>query len=130
MRQLSGGPDPAASSVTFCRHCTTRPVYIQDGKGTCRIRSLYLHSPPFAFTAEHDFCGLRCSKAFRKGKENPASCRASSVPTTPSLCKLSACQRLAYVGPTGEPGEYCGNAHRLSVSVVRTSASAEAICVQ
>ena len=77
--------------------------------------AIYLRSPSFPITAEHDFCGLRCSKAFRTGKEKPASCRASPVPTTLSLCKLPACQRLAYVGPTGEPSEYCGNAHRLSV---------------
>lgn len=37
MRQRSGGLLPVASSVSFCKHCASRPVYIQDGKGTPSI---------------------------------------------------------------------------------------------
>ncbi|KAI0715554.1 hypothetical protein C8Q72DRAFT_193777 [Fomitopsis betulina] len=98
MRQRSGGLLPVASSVSFCKHCASRPVYIQDGK-------------------EHDFCGIRCSNAFREGTENPASPRSATPALTASssVCKLSMCQKLTYDGPTGEPSEYCGNVHRLSV---------------
>lgn len=113
MRLLSGGLVPAPTSVSLCKHCATRPVY------RC-VRHLRNISHPArrnrSLVSEHDFCGIRCSIAFREGTENPASPRASSAPTSPSICKLPTCQKLAFVGSTGEPCEYCGNVHRLSVT--------------
>ena len=57
---------------------------------------------------------MRCRTAYQSGKENPHSPRASPAPTF-STCKLARCNRPVFIGPDGEPSEYCSNRHRLCV---------------
>ncbi|KZT64779.1 hypothetical protein DAEQUDRAFT_759736 [Daedalea quercina L-15889] len=105
MRQVNGASGQQLG-VRLCTNCNMRPVYVQTNQ-------------------KHDFCGIRCSTAFRQGQENPGSPRASPAPAS-RVCKLPRCNKPTFVDPNGVPGEYCTNAHRREAT--RSGAIEECLC--
>jgi len=84
----------------LCKNCRARPVYVENDR-------------------KHDFCGIRCAKAFQSGQpRSPAISDTSSQRilqrASRPTCRLDGCTRPVFLNTRQrEASEFCCNRHRL-----------------